>query len=130
MSAAPDGGEASIRRFVGVYHASGTVIGELSYWIGARLGRAHCSLCDITHGRVREKAEWRACRDQLPVPFETVHLDERWPELEAVTEGRTPCVVADTDDGLAIVLGPDELASFDGSPHALSAALAAVASGA
>jgi hypothetical protein len=28
----------------------------LSSFIGARLGRAHCALCDITHGLVRERA--------------------------------------------------------------------------
>ena len=60
----------------GVYHADGTVLGELRYWVGARLGRGHCSLCEITHGSVREKAGWRAAREQLAVPFVAVHLDE------------------------------------------------------
>ena len=27
--------------------------GELTYWVGARLGRRHCSLCEITHARDR-----------------------------------------------------------------------------
>ena len=42
-----------IVRLIGVYDANGTLSGELAYWIGARLGRRHCSLCDITHGSVR-----------------------------------------------------------------------------
>lgn len=42
----------TLQRLVGVYDADGTVLGELSYFVKARLGRAHCSLCDITHGVV------------------------------------------------------------------------------
>ena len=49
----------TVRRLVGVYDADHTIRGELAYWIGARLGRAHCSLCDITHGLLRERSESR-----------------------------------------------------------------------
>ena len=48
----------TVTALTGVHHADGSVIGELRYWIGARLGRAHCALCDITHGGAR----WRAAR--------------------------------------------------------------------
>jgi hypothetical protein len=33
-----------LRRLVGVYNADGSVRGELTYFINARLGRAHCAL--------------------------------------------------------------------------------------
>ena len=36
--------------------------GELTYWVGARLGRAHCALCAITHGLVRERRDWKALK--------------------------------------------------------------------
>ena len=62
-----------IVRLVGVYDADATFRGELSYWVGARLGRRHCALCDITHGTVRERPEWAACRTGLPIPFDTFH---------------------------------------------------------
>ena len=39
-----------LARLVGVYDADGTPWGEVAYWVGARLGRRHCSLCEITHG--------------------------------------------------------------------------------
>ena len=35
------------------------LVGEARYWIGARLGRAHCALCDITHGLFTERDDWR-----------------------------------------------------------------------
>jgi hypothetical protein len=117
----PERSSVEVRELVGVYHADGTVLGEISYWIKARLGRGHCQLCDITHGSVREKAEWRTCRATLPVPFTTVHLDERSPEVERATEGRTPCVVGVTDDGIVLLLDPADLDRCAGSPSRLVA---------
>jgi hypothetical protein len=106
-------------RLIGVYHASGTPWGELSYWLKCHVGGRHCSLCDITHGSVREKAEWKQCRARLPVPFETVHLNERDDHLRAFTDDRTPCVVAATPGGLVMVVDDDELRSCSGSPNSL-----------
>jgi hypothetical protein len=108
-----------VDRLVGVYHAEGSLRGELSYWIGARLGRAHCALCDITHGSFRMKEQWRECRARLPVEFETVHLDERPADLVTLTDGHTPCVVASVDGAWVMVLGPDELDACEGDGDAL-----------
>ncbi|MGY6500720.1 MAG: hypothetical protein ACXIVQ_07520 [Acidimicrobiales bacterium] len=118
----------TISRLVGVYHASGTLLGELTYWVGARLGRTHCALCDITHGTFREKTRWQECRSELPVPVETVHLDERSPDLVALTEGRTPCVVAYVGDHPSILLDPTDLDGCAGDPAALVALLSERAS--
>ncbi len=71
MSTSPAQAQPCIVRLVGVYDADGTVRGELAYWVGARLGRRHCALCHITHGSVRQRPEWKACRAGLPVPFGT-----------------------------------------------------------
>ncbi len=108
-----------VDRLVGVYHAEGSLRGELSYWIGARLGRAHCALCDITHGTFRMKGQWRECRARLPVEFETVHLDERPADLVPLTDGHTPCVVASVDGAWVMVLEPDDLEACDGDGDAL-----------
>jgi hypothetical protein len=115
----PDGEPTPVIRLVGVYHADGTLIGELRYWVGARLGSAHCSLCDITHGTFRAKSEWKDQQGCLGIAFDTVHLDERDPALAAATEGATPCVVAETADGYVTVLGPAELEACAGSVEAL-----------
>lgn len=124
--------EASIvRMLTGVYHADGGLRGELAYVVGRALGRAHCALCDITHGTVSEKASWSTCRAALPVPFEVVHRNERSAEVHAATEGWTPCVVAHTDGGVIRLVGPDELEACDGEPASLVAAIerAAAAAG-
>ena len=55
---------------VGVYNADGGVAGEVRYVVGHLLGRAHCSLCDITHSPVRRKRAWDRMvgRTGCPVP--------------------------------------------------------------
>ena len=117
-------GAATVERLVGVYDADHTLRGELSYWLGARLGRAHCALCDITHGLLREREDWRACRAELPVPFEAVHRDEMPPAVAAIA-GELPTIVALTVRGPVVVLGPAAIEACDGDPDALVAALRA-----
>jgi hypothetical protein len=126
-------GVPTIRRLVGVYNADGSVRGELAYFIGARLGRAHCALCDITHGLVRERAEWKAFRANLPVPFDTYHRDDQPDGVRAAYAGELPVVLAETDRGYVELLGPEELsaceASIDRMAEAIDgAAIAAVLS--
>jgi hypothetical protein len=115
-----DGAGIGVRRLVGVYHADGSVVGELRYWVGARLGRAHCALCDVTHGTFRARPEWKACVAALPVPFTTVHLDEREPALRDATEGRTPCVAAEGPAGWSVLVTAAEIEACAGSPEALA----------
>ena len=118
---------AAIESLIGIYHADGSVIGELRYWIGARLGRTHCALCDITHGRFTEKSEWQHCRATLPVPFATVHLDQRDPDLRAFTADATPTVVAVTSQGFRTLVGPDALEHLGGQPQSLVDAIVTAA---
>lgn len=112
-----------VQRLVGVYDADGTLRGELTYLVGARLGRAHCSLCDITHGTLREKASWRSCRDGLPVPFDTFHRNDQPPEVRAATGDVAPVVVADTGDALVTLLDCVALDRCQGDPQRLTEAV-------
>lgn len=116
---------APVTRLTGVYHADGSLMGELRYLAGALVRGAHCSLCDITHGHIREKAEWRLERERLPVPFTAVHLDERDDAERAASEGRTPCVLAHGAGDVTILLGPDDLDACNGRPAALVDAIVA-----
>ncbi|MDO8390411.1 MAG: hypothetical protein Q7V57_07965 [Actinomycetota bacterium] len=99
----------TIVRLVGVYDADSTLRGELAYWVGARLGRRHCSLCDITHGSVRVRPEWKACRAGLPVPFDTYHRNDQPDAVRAAAACVAPVVVAETMAGHVVLLGPGEL---------------------
>lgn len=123
----PPSSRPHIRRLVGVYNADGTLRGELAYWVGARLGRAHCALCEITHGTLRERPEWKACRAGLPVPFDTYHLNDQPDAVRALVGTQAPAVVADTDQGLVLLMGPVDLERCNSSPDQLSAALARAA---
>jgi len=112
-------------RLVGVYDADGTWRGEVAYWIGARLGRTHCALCEITHSPFREKTAWKACSQGMPVPFDTVHRDEQSSALATATRGAVPCVVAETDQRLLVLLDVPALEACGGSPEALATAIEA-----
>jgi hypothetical protein len=114
---------ATIRGLVGVYNARGTVSGELAYFIGARLGRTHCALCDVTHGFVRERPEWKKCRQTLAVPFATYHLNDRPLAVSEACGGVAPVVLAETDDGMVMLLGPDGLSACSGSVERFANAL-------
>ena len=110
-------------RLIGVYDADGTLRGELTYWVGARLGRAHCSLCEITHGLVRERADWKVCRAGLAVPFDTFHRNDQPGSVRQATGDIAPVVVAETDSGIILLLGPTDLDACDGSVDRLVTAV-------
>lgn len=130
-----------ITSFIGIYDADATLRGEVSYWIGARLGIKHCALCDITHGLFTEKGEWKRCRDAMEVPFRAYHRNDAPPGALAAAEGVFPVVIATTKDAMnddpmtedsmtgdsmMVVIGPDELARLGKSPERLAARLAEV----
>src|SRR4051812_7043887 len=104
-----------IVRLVGVYDADSTLRGELSYWVGARLGRRHCSLCDITHGSVRQRPEWKTCKAGLPVPFDTYHRNDQPDSIRVAAGGQAPVVIAETDTGHVVLLAAADVDACDGS---------------
>jgi hypothetical protein len=106
---------------IGVYDADGTIRGELAYWFGARLGTAHCALCDITHGPLRTRPSWRTCRNQLPVAFDVFHRDDQPDDVRRAAGNAAPVVVAETSDGFVMLLTGSDLAACNSSPEALVA---------
>ena len=108
-------------RLIGVYNANGTLRGELSYFVKARLGAAHSALCDITHGLVRE-TRLGCMPPELPLPFETFHQDDQPEDVRLATGNTAPVVVADTNTGI-VVLREAELTACEGSPEKLREAL-------
>lgn len=114
---------AEIRRLIGVYDADGTVRGEMAYWIGARLGRVHCSLCDITHGRLRTRPDWTAAKAGLPAPFEAYHRDDQPDAVRRAAGGVVPVVVAEAGTAMIVLLQPADLEACAGSVERFVAVL-------
>ena len=111
-------------RVIGVYDADSTLRGELTYWVGARLGRRHCALCDITHGAFRERSAWQDCRAALPVPFVTFHRNDMPPSVQAL-EASLPAVFVETPAGVSILLDAEAVAACAGDAAALRDAIEA-----
>lgn len=55
-----------------------------------------------------------ACRAGLPVPFDTYHRNDRPDEVRRACDG-APVVLAQTDAGFVLLLGPAQLAECDGA---------------
>jgi hypothetical protein len=119
MTSASSAPAQRVVRLVGVYDADSSLHGELAYWIGARLGKRHCSLCDITHGSVRQRPEWKACKAELPTPFDTCHRNDQPANIRLAADGRSPVVVAETTGGNVLLLGPEDLDACGGSIESL-----------
>jgi len=54
-------------------------------------------------------------RRELAVPFDLVHRNERPAEVARLTGDDTPAVVAATDEGYRLVMGPADFAGVDGA---------------
>ena len=103
-----------VDEFIGVYDADSTLIGEISYWLGARLGRTHCSLCELTHGLFTQKPEWKTCTRTLAVPFVTYHRNDAPDDVIECAAGRYPVVMARSGSRLVVILDRDGLDKFGG----------------
>ena len=103
MSAKPIANSAIVALF-GVYDADATLVGEVSYWIGARLGIRHCSLCDITHSLFREKSEWQGYQKLLAqkhgVDFQAFHRNDAPEQVRQIANGAYPIVISQDSVGI------------------------------
>jgi hypothetical protein len=119
------GGARAVSRLVGVYRANGGPLGEVAYVLGKLLGRAHCSLCDVTHSPVRRKAEWNRMTAALGVPFDLVHVNQVTGELKALVPSKdvAPAVLAEVSGRLEVVLTAGEIEPLSGSVVAFERAL-------
>jgi hypothetical protein len=115
--------KGAIIELFGVYDADATLVGEASYWIGARLGIRHCSLCDITHSLFREKSQWRECVAKLQnnhnVTFHAFHRNDQPDNVREVINGSYPAVVAQHSNGsLTLFLNADQISECGIDPEA------------
>jgi hypothetical protein len=103
-----------ITELIGVYDADSTLLGEVSYWVGARFGITHCSLCELTHGLFTKKSEWKQCVESFTIPFHLFHRDDAPHDVLNALAGEFPAVLQRTTEGLKIILTKEELERFDG----------------
>lgn len=127
MSRTP-GTPARITTLFGVYDADASIWGEMTYWIGARLGVRHCSLCDITHSLFREKVDWKECQAELAVKygveFRAFHRDDQPDAVRKVIKGDYPAVVAQDEVGeFALFMSSAEISSCGVLPMSLLGAI-------
>jgi hypothetical protein len=106
-----------------VYDADGTVTGEVRYFVGAHfLGDRHCSLCDITHGPLIQKAAWKKWKARIGIPVDALHRNKLPADVAAAANGVFPVVIAHRNDGTAAVLvGPEQLDTCGGQVAAFAA---------
>ena len=72
---------------------------------------------------LRRRSEWNAYVAGLSVPFDTFHHDDQPAPVRVAAGGRAPVVVAETSDGVVVLLDAAALEACDRSVPALAAAL-------
>lgn len=99
-----------VDRLIGIYDADGGLLGEVRYALGKVFANGQCALCDLTHRRLKRRAEWDALVERLGVPVALLHRNEMEESLRRVVGGSLPCILVARDAQLELLLGPDELA--------------------
>ena len=105
-------------KFVGIYNADGTVLGEISYVAKKLAGRGSCALCDITHGWTGRKRSFDNACTSASIEIELLHRDEATPEqLAAATS--LPAVIFQSEGKWVCILGPSDLEECHKDPDEL-----------
>lgn len=112
-----------ITRLVGVYRADGGLRGELRYLADHYLRGESCSLCEITHGRLRRKPAWDEAVACLDIPFDLRHLNELDEDLRTYIGDDAAMVVAVTPTGYVTLLTNAELTGIGGDVSTFMAQL-------
>jgi hypothetical protein len=109
-----------VARLHGVYDASGTIVGEISYFLRRTFLKQHCSLCDITHSTFSRRPTWDRCVTDLGIEFQLHHRDDVPASIAATPGYTTPCVICEYEDGsLTLLVNSNELNSCGHSPEQL-----------
>ena len=105
-------------KYVGIYNADGTVLGEISYVAKKLAGRGSCALCDITHGWTGRKKTFDQACTTADIELELLHRNEASAE-QLTAAGHLPAVIRHDGISWTLVLGPAELEACDADPEEL-----------
>ncbi|NEO83174.1 MAG: hypothetical protein F6J87_02770 [Spirulina sp. SIO3F2] len=84
-----------------------------------------CALCEIAYAGIRPKAEWQQCQAAIPVPVEILCRNQLSPALQAASGDAFPVVIAQTAQGLILVLEREAIAACEGDVERFRVALEA-----
>lgn len=104
-----------IDRLMFVYNADSGLLATIADSARKLLSINGCALCSLTHSAMGEKSEWTSCRDSLGVPVDYVHRDELDSRLKAIVQHDLPCVLAETEGELVMLLRSDVIKRCNGS---------------
>lgn len=107
--------ERSIDRLIFVYNAESGLLATIADSAKKLLSINGCALCSLTHSLTGEKQEWNSCKESLGVPVDYVHRDELDARLQIVVQHELPCVLAETDGELVMLLRSDVIKRCNGS---------------
>lgn len=93
-----------------IYNASGTIAGELNYLYGKYFQDEHCELCDITHGTVSAKPEWKAWISAFKCENYVLHTNEAEEMDVDYSRFELPVVLVDRGIGLEELVTKEEMA--------------------
>lgn len=93
-----------IKKLVFIYNANSGVLDAVVDSAKKVLRINGCALCEITHGVVTEKSEWRACDRALGVEIDYLHRDEVPNALAGFVEEALPAIVAVPEGGEPLLL--------------------------
>ncbi len=110
-----------------MYDADGTVRGELAYLVQRATRRAHCALCDISHGTLRRRPAFDRAIERLPVPIRMLHRNELSAAQAAAAAGALPCILAVSNAGVRLLIDGPTLEQEAMDPDGLVDAIVAAA---
>lgn len=110
-------------KFVGLYNADGSLIGELRYARAKLTNSASCSLCELTHGwNPFGKSSWKKACVDLEVEIDLLHRDEAL-ELQLSAVETLPAIIRFDGNDWVQVMDSEQIASYRNASRELIAAL-------
>jgi hypothetical protein len=105
-----------ITRLYFVYNANSGTLAAIVDSAKKLLSINGCPLCSLTHSLAGERTDWKTCRDSIGVPVDYVHRDELTAGMRtSIGNEPLPCVLAQTREGLTLLLTGDTIRRCNGS---------------
>ena len=107
-------------RLHGVYDASGTILGDVSYFLRRALFNQHCALCDITHSTFTRRRSWDVCVEGLGIEFQLHHRNDAPSSVTDATGYAVPRAICGTENGtFTFFVNSEGLTGCKNSPELL-----------